>query len=80
MQGKTLLPFETQRRKQLRFSSVVFLCLFSSFGCIIGILAGLLLDNIVALMIGFVLEAVGAISLVVVYILADVVSLDALSK
>jgi hypothetical protein len=68
---KSLHSFETHRSKRVRFSCVVcFLCLLSSCGCIIAILAGFLLATIPVLVIGFALEEVAAISFVVVYLLA----------
>ena len=70
MRGKSLHPFATPRSKRVCFSRVVcFLCLLSSCGCIIAILAGFLLAIVPVLMIGFALEEVAAISLVV-YLLA----------
>ena len=67
--NKSLHPFETHRIERVHFSRFVcFLCLLSSCGCIIAILAGFLLATIPVLMIGFALEDVAAIFLVVVYL------------
>ena len=59
--NKSLHPFETHRIERVHFSRFVcFLCLLSSCGCIIAILAGFLLATIPVLMIGFALEDVAA--------------------